>query len=83
MRHWSEDLKRLVPTSRNVPPVPSRAEHADYLPGRDAVPTDLPPPPNVWEKSFMALAAECGMAHSLTSAYERVAAYWRSQADMA
>lgn len=34
VRHWSEDLKRLVPTSRNVPPVRSRAEHADDLPGR-------------------------------------------------
>ena len=35
-----------------------------------------------WEKPFMALAAECGMVHTLTSAYEKVAAYWRSQADM-
>ena len=31
----------------------------------------------------MALAAECGIVHTLTSAYERVAAYWWSQADMA
>ena len=48
-----------------------------------ALPTDLPPPPSVWEKPFMALAAECGIVHTLTSAYERVAAYWWSQADMA
>ena len=51
--------------------------------GTHAVPTGLPLPPNVWEKPFMALAAECGMVHTLTSAYERVAAYWRSQADTA
>jgi hypothetical protein len=51
--------------------------------GTHAVPTDLPLPPNVWEKPFMALAAECGIVHTLTSAYERVAAYWRSQVDTA
>ena len=46
--------------------------------GTHTVPTDLPLPPSVWEKPFMALAAECGMVHTLRSAYERVAAYWRS-----
>ena len=43
-----------------------------------AVPTDLPPPPSAWERPFTALAAECGIVHTLTSAYENVAAYWRS-----
>ena len=46
--------------------------------GTHAVPTDLPPPPSAWERPFTALAAECGIVHTLTSAYESVAAYWRS-----
>ncbi len=46
--------------------------------GTHAVPTDLPPPPSAWERPFTALAAECGMVHTLTSAYENVATYWRS-----
>lgn len=71
------ERQSLSPTRINVAVAATFARR-----GTHAVPTDLPPPPNVWEKPFMALAAECGIVHTLTSAYERVAAYWRSQVDM-
>jgi hypothetical protein len=40
-----------------------------------AVPTELAPPPGVWERPFMALAAECGIVQTLTGAFERVDAH--------
>jgi hypothetical protein len=67
------DLQAMSPTRIHVAVVTTFARR-----GTHAVPTDLPPPPSAWERPFTALAAECGMVHTLTSAYESVAAYWRS-----
>jgi hypothetical protein len=67
------ELQPMSPTRINAAVATTFARR-----GTHAVATNLPPPPNVWQKPFMALAAECGMVHTLTSAYERVATYWRS-----
>jgi nucleotidyltransferase AbiEii toxin of type IV toxin-antitoxin system len=37
--------------------------------GTHPVPTDVPPPPADWEKPFAALAAECHMEYTSTTAY--------------
>jgi hypothetical protein len=34
-------------------------------------------PPSGWAKPFTALAAECGLEHTLATAHERVEAFWR------
>lgn len=70
------ELQSMSPTRINVAVSTTFARR-----GTHPVPTHLPPPPTVWEKPFMALAAECDMVHTLTSAYESVAAYWRSLAE--
>ena len=67
------ELQAMSPTRIHVAVATTFARR-----GTHAVPTDLPPPPSAWERPFTALAAECGIAHTLTSAYESVAAYWRS-----
>jgi Nucleotidyl transferase AbiEii toxin, Type IV TA system len=67
------ELQAMSPTRIHVAVATTFARR-----GTHAVPTDLPPPPSAWEKPFTALAAECGTVHTLTSAYENVAAYWRS-----
>jgi Nucleotidyl transferase AbiEii toxin, Type IV TA system len=67
------ELQAMSPTRIHVAVATTFARR-----GTHAVPIDLPPPPSAWEKPFTALAAECRMAHTLTSAYENVAAYWRS-----
>jgi len=67
------ELQAMSPTRIHVAVATTFARR-----GTHAVPTDLPPPPSAWERPFTALAAECGIGHTLTSAYENVAAYWRS-----
>ena len=67
------ELQAMSPTRIHVAVATTFARR-----GTHAVPTDLPPPPSAWERPFTALAAECGIVHTLTSAYENVAAYWRS-----
>ena len=67
------ELQAMSPTRIHVAVATTFARR-----GTHAVPTDLAPPPSAWEKPFTALAAECGIAHPLTSAYENVVAYWRS-----
>lgn len=80
-----KDLVDLVLLIERQPMSPARinAAVATTFARREThtVPTDLPAPASVWEKPFVALAAECGMVHTLTSAYERVATYWRSLAE--
>jgi len=66
------ELQAMSPTRIRVAVATTFARRATH-----AVPTDLPPPPSGWETPFTALAAECGIVHTLTSAYEHVAAYWR------
>ena len=67
------ELQAMSPTRIHVAVTTTFARR-----GTHAVPTDLPPPPSAWERPFTALAAECGIVHTLTSAYENVVAYWRS-----
>lgn len=67
------ELQAMSPTRIHVAVATTFARR-----GTHAVPADLPPPPSAWERPFTALAAECGIVHTLTSAYESVAAYWRS-----
>ena len=67
------ELQAMSPTRIHVAVATTFARR-----GTHAVPTDLPPPPSAWERPFTALAAECGIVHTLTSAYESVAAYWWS-----
>ena len=67
------ELQAMSPTRIHVAVATTFARR-----GTHAVPTDLPPPPSAWERPFRALAAECGIVHTLTSAYENVVAYWRS-----
>lgn len=45
------------------------------------VPGSLPVPPVTWEKPFVALATECGLDYTVTSAYARIAEYWRELTD--
>jgi hypothetical protein len=42
------------------------------------VPDVVPAPPSGWAKPFAALAAECGLDHTLSTSHERVQAFWRS-----
>jgi hypothetical protein len=42
-----------------------------------SVPDDVPEPPIGWTKPFGALAAECALELTLTTAHERVRAFWR------
>ena len=67
------ELQSMSPTRINAAVATTFARR-----GTHAVPINLPPPPSAWENPFKALAAECGMVHTLTTAYERVAAYWRA-----
>jgi hypothetical protein len=67
------ELQAMSPTRIHVAVATTFARR-----GTHAVPTDLPPPPSAWDRPFTALAAECGIVHTLTSAYESVATYWRS-----
>ena len=67
------ELQAMSPTRIHVAVATTFARR-----GTHAVPTDLAPPPSAWERPFTTLAAECGIVHTLTSAYENVAAYWRS-----
>lgn len=67
------ELQAMSPTRIHVAVATTFARR-----GTHAVPTDLPPPPSAWERPFTALAAECGIVQTLTSAYENVATYWRS-----
>jgi hypothetical protein len=43
-----------------------------------SVPNDVPEPPSDWARPFIALAAECGLEHTLTTAHKRVEVFWRS-----
>lgn len=45
--------------------------------GTHPVPADLPPPPAGWSKPFVALAAECGLVYTASTAHARVNAYWK------
>ncbi len=45
--------------------------------GTHSVPVDLPAPPTAWTRPFAALAAECGLPDTATSAHARVFAYWK------
>jgi hypothetical protein len=45
--------------------------------GTHPVPDVVPEPPSGWAKPFTALAAECGLEHTLATAHERVEAFWR------
>jgi hypothetical protein len=44
--------------------------------GTHAAPVDLPSPPPEWSKPFAALATECGLTYTATTAHSRVAAFW-------
>lgn len=46
--------------------------------GTHSVPEDVPEPPSAWAKPFNALAAECGLEHTLRTAHERLEVFWRS-----
>lgn len=46
--------------------------------GTHSVPNDVPEPPSDWARPFIALAAECGLEHTLTTAHKRVEVFWRS-----
>lgn len=59
------ELQPMSPARIHVAVATTFARRATH-----AVPTDLPPPPSAWERPFTALAAECGIVHTLTSAYE-------------
>ena len=41
-------------------------------------PDVVPAPPSDWVKPFAAVAAECGLKQTLTTARERVEAFWRT-----
>jgi hypothetical protein len=43
-----------------------------------AVPEDILPPPAVWARPFAALAAECGLPYTSTTAYDLVRDFWRN-----
>ena len=42
-----------------------------------SAPAVAPPPPSGWARPFAALAAECGLELTPTTAHERVEAFWR------
>ena len=46
--------------------------------GTHPAPDVVPASPSDWVKPFAALATECGLKHTLTTAHERVEAFWRT-----
>jgi hypothetical protein len=42
-----------------------------------AIPQEVPSPPGGWAKPFAALAAECGVGYTTTTAHERIELFWR------
>jgi Nucleotidyl transferase AbiEii toxin, Type IV TA system len=43
-----------------------------------APPATLPVPPSIWAAKFKALATECGLSYTVTTAHIRVADFWRA-----
>jgi hypothetical protein len=76
------DLVDLVLILQHETPATERVrvavEATFHRRGTHSVPDDVPEPPSGWAKPFTALAAECGLEHTLTTAHKGVAAFWRS-----
>jgi len=43
-----------------------------------ALPSELAPPPDGWERVFSSLASECGIGNGMEQAYERLCAFYRA-----
>jgi Nucleotidyl transferase AbiEii toxin, Type IV TA system len=75
------DLVDLVLILEHEPPGTQRVNAAVDATfqrrGTHPVPDAVPEPPSDWAKPFTALATDCGLEDTLTTAHERVTAFWR------